>query len=442
MLAGGCACLAVTTWILLAAPQSAIVGIVALIAAMLLLLPSLLRLVVAGFDRMQRPFGNGATMLAIIELRTPMTRNRSLAIAATAAVAVFGSVTIQGSHINLQHGLDRSFHGVATVTDLWIAPSGQQSLFATVPFPGIAASTLVRLAGVQSISPYRGGFLEYGGRRVWVLAPPATAPSSIPSGDLLTGNLALADTRLREGGWAVISKTLATQHHLHIGQTFLLPSPRATAFRVAALITNLGWPSGAIILNDEDYARAWESPDPGAYNVMLASGASPGAVSREIQRALGPRSGLVVQTAQQRERAQQAASRQELDRLTQIAVLALVAGVSATATVMAATITQRRRRFARMKVQGYGRRMLWQALVWESALLIGTGCLIGAVLGVYGQLLLSHALVVVTGFPVIVSANVPIALGSFALMTIAAAACIAIPGYRAAGIAPYPWPDA
>jgi putative ABC transport system permease protein len=443
MLAGGCTCLAVTTFILLAAPQSAIVGIVALIVALLLLLPSFLDAIVAGFDRLQRPLGSAATMLAIIELRTPMTRNRSLAIAATAAIAVFGSVTIQGSHINLQNGLDRSFHGVAAITDLWIAPSGEQSLFATVPFPGIAAaSTLVHLAGIQSISPYRGGFLEYGGRRVWVLAPPATALSSIPPSDLLTGNLALADARLREGGWAVISKTLAIQHHLHIGQTFLLPSPRETTFRVAALATNLGWPSGAIILNGEDYARAWESPDPGAYNVMLASGASPEQVSREIQRVLGPKSGLVVQTAQQRERAQQAASRQELNRLTQIALLALVAGVLATATVMAATIWQRRRRFARMKVQGYSARMLWHALIYESALLIGAGCLIGAGLGIYGQLLLSHALVVVTGFPVIVSANALIALGSFALVTIAAAVCVAIPGYRAAGIAPYPWPDA
>jgi putative ABC transport system permease protein len=118
--------------------------------------------------------------------------------------------------------------------------------------------------------------------------------------------------------------------------------------------------------------------------------------------------------------------------------LVLVAGVLATATVMGAAIWQRRRRFARMKVQGYDTRTLWHALVCESALLIGAGCLIGACLGIYGQLLLSHALVTVTGFPVIVSANVLVAFGSFALMTIVAATCIAIPGYRAADVAPYP----
>ena len=442
MLASGCACLGVTTIILLEAPQSAIVGVVALILALLFLLPPLLEAIIAGFDRLQRPFGHGATALAVVELRSPKTRNRSIAIAATAAVAVFGSVTIQGSHTNLQNGLDRSFHSISAVADLWVAPSGAQSLFTTIPFQSVAASMLVRLSGIRSVGLYRGGFLEYGGRRVWVLAPPTTTSSPIPRGELLAGNLALATARLRAGGWAVISKTLATAHHLSIGQSFALPSPHETTFRVAALTTNLGWPPGAIILNGEDYARAWESPEPSAYNVTLASGASSAEVRREIQGALGPASGLAVETATQHEQGQRATSRQGLGRLTQIAVLVLVAGALATATVMGAMIWQRRRQFARMKVQGYEHRMLWRALICESALLIGGGCLMGAGLGIYGQLLLSHALLAVTGFPVVLSANILVAFASFVLVTVVAAGCVAIPGYRAAGVAPYPWPDA
>jgi putative ABC transport system permease protein len=438
MLAGGCACLGVTTLILVAAPQSAVVGIVALIVALLILLPLLLDLIVAGFDHLQRRLGIGATEIAVVELRSPKTRTRSIAIAATAAVAVFASVTIEGSHINLQNGLDRVFHGVSGIADLWIVPREEQNLLSTTSFSGLNATSLRALAGVKAVGIYRAGFLEYGNRRIWVLAPPSTASSSLPSSQLVTGNLALANTRLHAGGWAAISKTLAAEHHLHIGQTFILPSPRGTAFRVAALTTNLGWPPGAIILNGDDYARAWESTNPSAYNVMLATGVSPTVVRKEIQGVLGPRSGLAVETAAQREQSQQTASRQGLGRLTQIALLVLVAGVLATATVMGAAIWQRRRRFARMKVQGYDTRTLWQALICESALLIGAGCLIGAGVGVFGQLLLSHALVTVTGFPVIASANVLVAFGSFALVTAVAATCIAIPGYRAAEVPPHP----
>jgi putative ABC transport system permease protein len=438
MLAGGSACLGITTLILAIAPQSAVLGILALIFALLLLLPPLLDLIVVASERLQRRLGFGAFNIAIVELRSAQTRNRSLAIAATAAVAVFACVTIQGSHLNLQRGLDRVFHGVSGVTDLWVVPREEQNLLSTTSFSGLPASSLGGLAGVKAVGEYRAGFLEYDNRRIWVLAPPSTASSPLPASQLVVGNDTRANARLRAGGWAAMSKVLANERHLHIGQAFTLPAPRETTLRLAALTTNLGWPPGAIVLNSEDYARAWESSDPSAFNVMLAPNASPTAVRDEIQRMLGPRTGLAVETATHREQAQQAASRQGLGRLTQIAILVLVAGVLATATVMGAAIWQRRRRFARMKVQGYDTRTLWRALVCESALLIGAGCLLGACLGVYGQLLLSHALVTVTGFPVIISANVLVAFGSFVLMTTVAATCIAIPGYRAADVGARP----
>ena len=82
-LAGGLACLGVTTAILFAAPQSAIVGIVTLILALFLLLPLLIDAIVWLFDRIQRPIGAGSTEIAVVELRSPKTRVRSVAIAAT-----------------------------------------------------------------------------------------------------------------------------------------------------------------------------------------------------------------------------------------------------------------------------------------------------------------------------------------------------------------------
>jgi putative ABC transport system permease protein len=433
----GVACLTVTTIILFAAPQSAIVGIVTLVVAMLFLLHLLLDAVIAAFEWLQRSMEGGWGRLAVAELRSPRTRTRSLAIAATGAVAVFGSVTIQGAHANLQGGLDRLFHGVTAVTDLWVVPPGTQNLLATTSFRGTAVSQLARLPGVQAVGLYRSGFLDYGDRRIWVLAPPSSATNPIPPSQLVSGDLGLAVARLRAGGWAVISQAIAVQDHLHIGQSFTLPASYPTALRVAALTTNLGWPPGAVILSPMDYVHAWGSTDPSAYNVMLERGAHPQTVRYEIQRALGPGSALVVQTVQQRDALQQAASRQGLGRLKQIALLVLVAGALATATAMGAMVSQRRRRFARMKVQGYSTGVLWHALFCESAMLLGTGALVGAVFGIYGQLLLSHALLNVTGFPVVYSAGAPAAIGSFVLVTATAAAIVAIPGYRAADVAPH-----
>jgi putative ABC transport system permease protein len=436
-LAVGTACLVATTIILLAAPQAAVLGSVILVVALLLLLPLLLDTFVAVCSSLRGPFETAATRVAVSELRAPAARTRSVAIAATGAIAVFGSVAIQGAHANLQRGLDRLFHEVTTVSDVWVAPPGPQNLLATAPFSGDVQTRLARLPGVQTVGLYRATFMNYRDRRAWVLAPPRTVSNPIPPNQLVAGNLALARTRLRAGGWAVVSQAIAAEHHLAIGELFTLPASRPITLRVAALITNLGWPPGAIILNPADYVRAWDSPDPSAYSIRLRPGATPQQGSREVQRALGTRSALVVQTARQRQALQETASRQGLSRLTQIATLVLVATVLAMSIAMGTMIWQRRPRLARMKVEGYETGVLWRALLLESGLLLGTGCSIGAAFGIYGQVLISHALATVTGFPVIFSTGAFTAIASFALVTAVAVAIIAVPGHRAASVPGY-----
>jgi len=436
-LTGGLACIAATTAILLAAPQAAVLGSVILVIALLLLLPLLLYGTVAVFDRLQARFGSAATRIAVIELRSPKTRARSIAIAATGAIAVFGSVAIQGAHANLQKGLDRLVYQLSGSADLWVTPSGTQDLLATIPFQGTVAGTLAHLPGVQAVGVYRASFLNFGDRRVWVLAPPSSSADPIPASQSVSGDLAGATAKLRAGGWAVLSQAIAARDHLRVGQRFTLPAPNPTTLRVAALTTNLGWPPGAVILNPSDYVRAWGSADPSAYNITLRAGVSALRGRQEVQRALGAGSALTVQTAQQRDALQQASSRQGLSRLTQIATLVLIATVLAMSIAMGTMVWQRRPRLARMKVQGYERGVLWRALLVESSLLLGAGCSIGAVFGVYGQLLISHALASVTGFPVVFSVGAVIAILSSVLVGAVAVAIVALPGYLASRVPPY-----
>ncbi|HEX8714042.1 MAG TPA: FtsX-like permease family protein, partial [Solirubrobacteraceae bacterium] len=195
-------------------------------------------------------------------------------------------------------------------------------------------------------------------------------------------------------------------------------------------------PPGALVLNAEDFALGWGAPDPSAYQVELAHGASPTAVSAEISRAIGAHSGLRVETMAERERLHYGTASQGLSRLTQIRSLVLIAAVLAMAAAMGAMIWQRRVRLADMKVDGFSRLVLWRALLWESAVLLGLGCALGAIFGAFGQLLLSRALAVVTGFPVIESSPLGVALGSFALITAVAVAMAAVPGYLAARVRP------
>ena len=436
LLAAALLCLAATTLILAFAPSAAITGIVTLTAALLLSLPVLLDLLTRAFNRVQALSMATSPYLAVIELRSAVNRSRSIAVAATGAIAVFGSVAIETAHGDLQAGLNRVAHGLNETADLWVLPAGAVDSLATTSFRGTAAMDIGGLPTVAGVEAYRGSFLDVGDRRAWVIAPPRDIARPIPSGQLVSGDMRLATERFHTGGWLVLSAAIAAEDHLHVGGSFLLPSPRPMMFRIAALSTNLGWPPGAVILNAEDYRRAWGSADPSALEVDLRPGVSTAAGIREVRDMLGPGSGLTVQSAAQRELGFRKTARQGLSRLNQISGLVLIAAILAMAATMGAMIWQRRSKIADMKVDGLHRGVLWRALMWESGLLLGAGCSLGAIFGLYGQVLLSRALSTVTGFPVTYAPGFPVAATSFALVTATAMLIVAVPGGLATRVGP------
>jgi putative ABC transport system permease protein len=430
----GVVCLAAATAILLAAPKQAIVGMVLLIAALLLVLPVVLGLALALLSRLARAMTGAVPHVAGMELSA--ARSRAIGVAATGAIAVFGAVAIQGAHADLLKGLQNASHDENAFTDLWVSPPGAYNLLRTATFAPTQQAELARLPGVRAVGTYRGGLLDWGERKVWVLAPPSEASPLLPSSQILEGSLAQATKRLRTGGWVVLSQAIASEHHLQIGASVTLPTPVPTSFRVAALSTNIGWAPGAVIMNASDYARAWGSTDASAYNVLLDPGVGASWVVGEIKQVLGPASGLTTQSAKAHAAEQNALSRQGLQRLTQIATLILVVAVLAMAAAIGNMVWQRRPRLAKLKLEGFPRSELWRTILLESILLLAVGCLTGAVFGLYGQQLLDRALANVINFPVVYSVAFLSAFVSLVIVTLAAAVIVAIPGYLAAGVPP------
>jgi putative ABC transport system permease protein len=428
----GLLCLAATLAILLAAPQEAIVGMVTLIAALLALLAIPLTGMLALVRRIAPSIVSAVPHIAVMELRAG--RSRAIAIAATGAIAVFGSVSIQGAHSDLLKGLYNAASDVNASTDIWVSAAGGSNLLMTSPFAPTQQAKLSALPGVRAVRIYRGGLLDYNDRRIWVIAPPGEASPLVPPTQLVEGNVAQADAHLREGGWAVVSLALAEEHKLKIGQGFTLPTPIPTTFRVAAVSTNIGWAPGAIVMSAGEYAKAWGSSDASAYNVLMAPGVSPQQGVREIRAALGSETALAVQTSEAHANTLRAITRQGLERLSQIATLILVAAVMAMAAAMGAMIWQRRPRLAKLKLEGFPHRELWYTIVLESLMLLGVGCFSGAVFGLFGQQLLDRALNIVINYPVVSSVGVIVALSGLALVTASAVLMVAIPGWFAAKV--------
>ena len=131
-----------------------------------------------------------------------------------------------------------------------------------------------------------------GDRRVWVPGPPRDAADPVPPSQLGGEDVALATARVRAGGWAIVSQAWPRSSNCTSVSSFTLPSPHPCALRVAALSTNVGWSPGTIVINADDFARAWGSQDTSAYSCSLHRGVSPTVVRHEARLALGHVRGL------------------------------------------------------------------------------------------------------------------------------------------------------
>jgi putative ABC transport system permease protein len=422
--------------IAISAPDSvtlAVSGIVLLTAAMLLLLPGMQQSLVRIVDRATASLRSVVPYVATTDLRSRTSRVRALAVTATGAVAVFGSVALQGAHADLQRGLDRTSIDLASIGQVWAVAPGDANLLATVPFDAPAVEVP---RGIARIDGYRGSFLDVGDRRVWVIGSPSSAARPVPRNQVREGDAALVESRIRAGGWVLLSTRVASDLGVHAGDRVVLPTPVPVPLRVAAVTTNMGWPPGAIVLNAHDYARAWGSDAVSALHATLSRGTSLEQGEQALRTALGTRSGLDVQTSQTREGDQRAASREGLVRLSQIAVLVLVSAAIAMAAAMAGLIWQRREFLAFVKLEGYSTAEIWRALVVQAGLLVGAGCVIGAVFGLLGQQLLARALMEVTGFPVDYALAWPNALSTCLVVTTVVVLVVAVFGHQAAQVEP------
>jgi putative ABC transport system permease protein len=393
--------------------------------------------------------------LALGSLRA--TTLRSLALAATGAVALFGSVALGGARGDLLRGIGGFARAYSTDAPIWVGTPGDNQAVvaftapgastpprgsagqAPTPSPGLAAS-LSHLPGVGRVAAFHGGFVQMAGRRVWLLARPPGGAARVLASQLVAGDATVAQRRLAEGGWVVASAQLATALHVRIGQPLTLPTPAGVAHpRLAATITNLAWSPGALLLGDADYRRLWGgAPDPTALAVYPAPGADPGAALARVRAALAGAalagSGLVAVSADERERAIDALTAQGLGQLGEIADLLLAVAILALAAALASAMWQRRTALAGLRLAGVRPRRLRAMLLIEAGLMLSAGCLTGALAGVYGELTIDRYLQHVTGFPVAgVGASLrPLEL--LALIAASALALVAVPAWQASRV--------
>jgi putative ABC transport system permease protein len=415
-----------------------LIALMVLALATVLAVPPMLGLVLraahAFAERYQR-----LTILPVALISLRGCTLRSLALAATGAVALFGSVALGGARNDLLQGIKGFAHGYTADASIWVnIPGDYQATSSFLPPHRGALARIARVPGVSAVRSFYGGFLDFDNRRVWVIArPPGSEREVLRSHLGGGGELGAASAGLAAGGQIVLSRQIATEHHAAVGDTLTLPTPTGNIrFRIAATTTNLAWSPGAIFMSAADYRRDWATSAPTALGVDLTAGVNAARVRGSIVRALGPASGLEVSTATARRAEINALAGAGLSRLGEIATLLSIAAILALATALTSTIWQRRVSLAELRLTGTTPARLRQMLLLESALLLGAGCVTGAIVGIYGQVMIDDYLRDVTGFPLatLTAGERPLELLGLVIAIVLALA--AIPGWLAARVSP------
>jgi putative ABC transport system permease protein len=374
------------------------------------------------------------TVLPLALTAMKATTLRSLALAATGAVALFGSIALGGARDDLLralHGFASTYSAEASVWVLNPHDTAAANDFIPSRYPALIDS----VSGVAKVETYQSQFMVIGSRRVWLIArPPDTSPELLRS-QIVSGEPSTAQSEMAQPGWIAVSKQIAEEHHARVGGAISLPTPEGVAkFRLAATTTNLGWTSGVILMNTTDYSRLWKTSDPTALGVRLQPGARPSAVEPAINRELGTKSGLEAITAQTRAERFDAIAGEGLGQLGAITTLLVVAAILAMAATLGSSLWQRRVSLADLRIEGSPRSQLRCILLAEAAMMLSAGCLTGALAGFYGQVVIDSYLSHVTGFPVAGAASGFRPLEIFILVVAVVLAIVAIPGWLASRV--------
>jgi putative ABC transport system permease protein len=383
--------------------EATVVALVALAVGLVLCMPATVRFILKLVRAASKRSSDPSARLASGEMKTSPTR--TVALLATGTIAVFLMVTISGAVADVQRAVRAGAEETGSNADLWIRPGGAENVYGTQPFaPTETQRRLQRLPAVNSVLAYRDSFLDLPDRRVWIIGIPPQVPSPIADSQLVKGTLDIAAQRLREGGWAVISQTIATEHDVGLGERFILPTPSGPAsFKLAATISNYGWLPGTILLNADDYSRLWHTTSASQLAVTLKPGTQLAEGKLAVEHALPAGSALGVQTAEERQKQVSTVLGSTLARLDQTSAIVLIAAIATVIAMMISAVWQRRGRLDTLVSMGMSFVQLARLVFYESGCVLLAGCVIGVASGILGQYLIDTWLRHSTGSPIVFS---------------------------------------
>lgn len=435
VLACGVIVTALSALIAYAAPTLVPVCLIGFVVGMVLVGVPVISGAIGLAQKSVRTRGGIAASTALNEMAD--SRTRTVVLALIAAVAAFATVSVGGARHDVERGTETLNQRIFQGADLWVIRGGVENSFLTNRFEADPTERIVKsTSSVESVGRLHGVFADIDGKRVLVAAHPVGGVTRIAS-NVVLGDPRVAEARIASGGWIGLYDVIAREKGVGIGDWFSVPTPSGKRrFRVAALVSNYGWPSGVIVMNNREFSSLWRDGRVSALAIDLKPGVSVARGRSELVSALGPSSALSVQTPNEAAGERMSVVAQGMSRLKQISALIMIAAALALVFAMFAAVWQRRNELASLRAIGLYRLELFRSLLIESAFTVMLGALMGSICGFGAQFFASRWIARTSGFHAPYRPAVELGFTNWLSLAVLTVVVTAIPAFFVARIRP------
>jgi len=250
-------------------------------------------------------------------------------------------------------------------------------------FPDSLTHSLASMPGVADVQRMRSNKVSVKNASVLLVAMDMATTNARTSGRVVSGNFEQMYRLAAQGKGAIISENCGLLQHIGIDDTLEIPSPSGIVrLPVVGIVTDYLNQSGTVFVDYKlVYLPFWQDPTVDMYRVYLKQGASAEEVKRDIQSRFALQRHMFVMLNREVKARVLSNTGQWLGiSYIQIAVAILVA-ILGIANTLLVSVTDRRREFATLRALGAFRSHVRHCVWLEAASIAAIGTVLGVIFG-------------------------------------------------------------
>jgi putative ABC transport system permease protein len=302
------------------------------------------------------------------------------ALAAGVSLVVQTAGTIRSNRLALRDWIQDSIGADLVISAGSPVGAGGQNLFMDAEL----AQDIKKLSSVETALPTRNRKVPYRGKQINITAVEAAQVSAMEKKRLSNANDAhLFNAMSSQPNSVIASGNFAALYGVRKGDSVTLPSPKGELkLLVMGIVVDYSWHHGSLLMNRQDYLRAFDDDKVDFFDVYLKTGGDPLGAKQAILSKFGAQYGLYVLTRHElQERIDGMVERLYGIAYGQLIVVMLVAALGVVMALLI-SVLHKRREMGLLRAIGASRPQVIRSVLAEACLMGIIGTVIGLLVGI------------------------------------------------------------